>query len=178
MTQLLQAKRLGWIEVDKTFVLGTRGIWKLTRGGYLHRGGAVITRKADLDIINDPGELQAAYDWYDHRNEKPKEAPPKRILIKPEDGSFEFEDGSPITDFSEIVKALPQGPIQTIAMQWLSDKKKKDELTHRKLAHSKVSIDEKLDALKNDARIIKGKRVKTPEEVAAEAEEPEATEIS
>ena len=100
-------------------------IGKLVRGGYVYLpGGEPVDRKEDLQIITPATERQKALDWFDHKDAPIIKDVGRRIIQNP-DGSYEFDDGSPIENWEDLLSYYKKGPPQDVAM-WLTKKLEND----------------------------------------------------
>jgi len=115
--QMLDTGRFGPIHVVQTWAMREKKISKLTNGSYVHTTGLPISSKKEITEVIPPGPAQdEALYWFDHRYEQ-QEDTGCRIVMN-QDGSFVFEDGSPITSISEITQALKPGPHQEVVIRW------------------------------------------------------------
>jgi hypothetical protein len=122
MSQKIYTKQFGDIEFERTFVEGTLHLGKLVGGGYLHITGQPIDSEKELrGAIPRGPELDAALDWYRHKDDKPAVEAPRNVVIKP-DGSYAFDDGSPIKTITELVQSIAPGPALDAAVMWFMEK--------------------------------------------------------
>ncbi len=128
----------------------------LVKGGYVHFSGSPVTIKGDLTDLITPGkDLDAALEWWKHRNDPPEVAAIQRIMLAA-DGGYEWENGSPIESAADIMNALPQGPQQEAVLAWHHQKtitaKRKENMAkvHEgnriKVAQKKAEVDAKAKA--------------------------------
>jgi hypothetical protein len=96
------------------------GIGVTPQGSYVHLSGLPVQTVAELkQVIHDKEELADAIHWLEHRHDFEEEKP-KRIVFNP-DGSYEFEDGTPINSITELIDAMGQGnPALEAACLWFS----------------------------------------------------------
>jgi hypothetical protein len=129
--QALDTGRFGVIHVLQTWVMRDKKISKLSNGAYVHTTGLPIASKKEITEVIPPGPSQdEALYWFDHRDENPED-PGRRITMNP-DGSFAFDDGSPITSIAEITQALTSGPHQEVVIRWFIKEQDKKAQTQTK----------------------------------------------
>ena len=129
--QALDTGRFGIIHVVQTWVVRDKKISKLSNGAYVHTTGLPIASKKEITEVIPPGPNQdEALYWFDHREENPED-PGRRITMNP-DGSFAFDDGSPITSIAEITQALTSGPHQEVVIRWFIKEQDKKAQTQTK----------------------------------------------
>lgn len=147
MPQKIFTKHFGVIEVDRTWAGdNSRHIGKLTKGGYVHMSGTPVTLKGDLeDLIPKGPDLDAALEWWKHKDDPVEKEGLQRIMLSA-DGGYEWEDGSPIENMADIVNALPQGPQQEAVLTWFHTaqvKKNRQKNIKKVHASNKVIADKK-----------------------------------
>lgn len=120
MASILQTKDFGPIEVERVWANGTMLIGITPTGSYVHTSGLAVQSKEEFEAVGmNPQDLAEACYWLEHRHDIVEEAP-KRIVFNP-DGSYEFEDGSPINSITELIDAMGQGnPALEAACLWFS----------------------------------------------------------
>lgn len=120
MASILQTKDFGPIEVERVWANGTMLIGVTPKGAYVHTSGLAVQSREEFEAVGmNPEELAEACYWLEHRHDVVEEAP-KRIMFNP-DGSYEFEDGSPITSITELIEAMGQNnPALEAACLWFS----------------------------------------------------------
>lgn len=120
MPQVIHTKDYGDIVVEKAWVNGTMGIGVTPKGAYVHLSGLAVQSREEFEAVNmNPEELAEAVYWLEHRHDIVEEAP-KRIVFNP-DGSYEFEDGTPIQSITELIDAMGQNnPALEAACMWFS----------------------------------------------------------
>lgn len=123
--QKLYTKKYGELEVVRSWNEPPNHIAQLSNGAFVHITGVPIEDKAALRrTIHDLGELQMALDWFDHRHDKQEDAPMKVLT----DGAdFFFEDGSPITNISQLTQAMKPGAVLDAALSWFTRKQDADK---------------------------------------------------
>ena len=124
--QVLHTKNYGSVSFERTWIAGDLHIGKLTGGGYAHLSGLPVKGKKELRIAIPAGpQLEEALEWFD-KKDAPQEAPVKKVVVS-QDGSYAFDDGSPVTSLQELVQHMPSGPAMDAALEWFSGEKKKKE---------------------------------------------------
>ena len=123
--QKLYTKKFGELEVMASWAEPPNHIALLSNGSYVHITGVPIADKAVLRKTLPMDVLAAALDWFDHRHEQ-KTPESMRIMIE-SDGSFAYEDGTPITSLSQLTQALQPGPILEAALLWFTRKQDTDK---------------------------------------------------
>lgn len=123
--QIISTKQFGDLEVVMSFHEPPFHIALCSNGAYIHISGLPVKDKSELRKAIPAEFLQDALDWWDHRHEM-EENPPLRVLVQP-DGSCIFEDGSPITNTSQLTQALKPGPMLDAALLWFTKKKVAEE---------------------------------------------------
>ena len=120
MPQVIHTKDFGDILIEKAWVNGTMGIGVTPSGAYVHLSGLAVNSREEFEAVHmNAEELADACYWLDHRHDIEEEAP-KRIVFNP-DGSYEFEDGTPINSITELIDAMGQGnPALEAACLWFS----------------------------------------------------------
>lgn len=127
MSQKIHTKNYGTVEFEQTWSAEGLHIGRLTSGGYAHLTGLPVQGKDELVKCIPPGQdQQMALDWWEHRNDPSEEEAPNRIVLG-RDGSYSFEDGTPIESYSDITHNVPPGPGQDAILAWFSE-----ELQRRK----------------------------------------------
>ena len=156
MAQIINTKHFGPIEFEKTWVSSDSGhIGLLVTGGYAHLTGQPVTKKRHLiDLIPDEKEQKKALEWWDNRDKIKETKKTKRIMLEV-DGSYKWEDGSPITTAADILTSLPPGPQQEAVLAWF----------HTQHAEQKVEKETEEDrtasAVKELAKEVAQKQKKT-----------------
>lgn len=127
--QTINTKHYGPISFDKTWVSSDgRHIGKLTKGGYAHLSGSVVSLKRDLeDLITNSKDREEAFHWFTNKDNPKKQTTGRKILLKP-DGSYAWADGSPIIDAADLYSTLCEGPQLEAVLMWFRNRSKhKDE---------------------------------------------------
>ena len=126
--QTINTKYYGPISFEKTWVSSDgRHIGKLTKGGYAHLSGSIITNEQDLmDLIPSVKERDAAIKWFKQKDEPNEQIAAKSLLLR-SDGSYLWEDGTEVTDVTEVYNALPKGPQLEAVLVWFRAKSAKEE---------------------------------------------------
>jgi hypothetical protein len=129
--QTLDTGRFGQIQVIQTWVMKGKSISKLGNGAFVHTTGLPLASKKEITEVIPPGPDQdeAVY-WFEHRHDEPEEQG-RRIVMNP-DGSFAFEDGTPIASITEITQALKPGPHQEVVIRWFIAEQEKLARTQAK----------------------------------------------
>jgi hypothetical protein len=131
VAQTLDTGRFGQIQVVQTWVMKGKSISKLANGAFVHTTGLPIASKKEITEVIPPGpEQDEAVYWFDHRHDEPEEQG-RRIVMNP-DGSFAFEDGTPIASITEITQALKPGPHQEVVIRWFIAEQEKLARTQAK----------------------------------------------
>jgi hypothetical protein len=120
MSQIIHTKDFGDIEVERAWVDGTMGIGVTPQGAYVHLSGLPVQSRAELEaVIHDTAELADACYWLEHRHDITEEAK-KRVVCNP-NGSYEFEDGTPVNSVVELIDSMGQGnPALEPAILWFA----------------------------------------------------------
>jgi hypothetical protein len=144
MSQVLHTKYCGDIEIDMSWQNGILHIARLANDkGYVHITGIPVNNKQEIEECIPAGIYQeAALRWFEHRDELP-EKPKKEIIIK-NDGSFEFSDGTKITNVADLVENLPAGPVLDAAYEWFKAGKIKKHEEEEKLQSTTGQIMQKI----------------------------------
>lgn len=122
MSQKIFTKNFGEIIFERTFVEGPLHIGKLVGGGFLHVTGQPIDSEKELRAAIPRGpELDAALDWFRHKDDVPEGEVVRQVVIKP-DGSYKFDDGSPIKSITELVQSIAPGPALDAAVMWFMER--------------------------------------------------------
>jgi len=130
MGQILKTAHFGEVEFTKTWVTSTgKHIGKLAKGGYAFLSGQPITKKKDLtDCIPGGTELEEALNWFSNKDKIKEETVPPKMVVIQRDGSYAFDDGSPIKDVADLIEAIPRGPVLDAAVAWFTNRLKGQEL--------------------------------------------------
>jgi hypothetical protein len=121
--QKLYTKKYGELEVIQSWAEPPNHIALLSNGAYVHITGVPIADKAVLRKTLPVYDLQAALDWFEHRDEN-KAPGIMRLVIDGDD--FVFEDGTQVTSLAQITQALQPGPILEAALSWFTKKQDKE----------------------------------------------------
>lgn len=140
--QTINRAGYGDLTFQKTWVGGNLHIGKLADGSYAHLAGMPVSQRSEIeDVIPKGKDLEEALKWFETKDDvKPRSASSKRIIIEP-DGSYSFEDGSPVKTIRELMDALPKGPALDAAVTWFVAKLKgvsEDQITAKELAIAKT----------------------------------------
>lgn len=128
MPQIIKTAHYGDLEFEKSWANENRHIGKLVNGGYCFISGQPILYRNDIERTIPTGkDLEDALLWFENKDSYEAMAKRRCIVIMP-DGSFSFDDGSPVTSYSDIVNNLPQGELQDAALRWwaMRDREKKE----------------------------------------------------
>lgn len=122
MGQILNSKEFGELEFEKTWVMGTLHIGKLTGGGYAYVSGHPVTNKSEaLDCIP-PGEDQEDFlFWWENKDSMAAQAPRRLIVVAP-NGDYMFDDGDPITTAQQLIDYFGPGPAVEAGLKWYAKK--------------------------------------------------------
>jgi len=125
MSQIIKTKHFGPIAFDKTWVSSDgRHIGKLTKGGYAHLSGSMVSSKKDLvELIPAGKDRKEAQEWYENKDKEKFNPSNKRIFLNA-NGDYEWEDGKPITDPVDVYNNLPQGAQLEAVLLWFREKQK------------------------------------------------------
>jgi hypothetical protein len=123
--QILKTKQFGDVRVVRSFNEPPLHIALCDNGAYVHTSGLPVKDKSDLRKAIPLEFLPAALDWFDNRH-KATENAPLRLMMEG-DGSFVFEDGSPVESLSQLVTALKPGKVLDAAIDWFREKQKTQE---------------------------------------------------
>jgi len=127
MGQKIHTKHYGTVEFEQTWSCDGLHIGRLTDGGYAHLTGLPVQSKDEIiRAIPSGPEQEAALHWWEHRNDPVEEESENRIVMN-RDGSYSFEDGSPIESYADITQNTSPGPGQDAMLVWFSE-----ELQRRK----------------------------------------------
>jgi hypothetical protein len=123
MSQTIRRPGFGTIKIVKSWVKADGvHIGQLEGGGYAHLSGLPVQALDELDgLMMTDDEWQVAVAWFDGEKERAAMAP-RNIVIKP-DGSFEWSDGTKVTNYNEVIQAIPAGKLQDAALDWLADQR-------------------------------------------------------
>lgn len=128
MPQKIFTKQFGEVVFKRSWATTTMHIGELLDGGYAHLpGGLPVKSRAELEACIPHGdELEAAVNWFEHRNDPVEDTPQKRLVLQP-DGSYLFDDGSKVTSISDLVNHIRPGLALDAAVQWFSEKKRQED---------------------------------------------------
>lgn len=129
----------------------------LPEGGYAHVNGLSIESPNDfrMSMAGDLKALEAALYWWEHKDELAAQAVERFIIIKP-DGTYEYDDGSPITDPAELMRYFANDKeAQKSALTWFAKKMVAEEAAGAELAKARQTKAGKT------ASAIKGKKTTT-----------------
>lgn len=109
MPQKINTKHYGEVIIEKSWCSGAQHIGKLVGGGYVYLTGLPVKSKGELKTVIPPGpDLDEALDYWDNPDKYVTQQP-QRIMQNP-DGSYEFEDATPVTTITELVQYFKEGP--------------------------------------------------------------------
>lgn len=146
--QKLETNDYGTLIVEKSWANTGIHIAKLAQGGYCHITGQPISKREDfIKAIPEGKEREEALYWFDRKDDPTFNVKRKRIVITPY-GSFEFDDGTPITSASEIIENLPQGILQDAALRWWASEQEKEESYRKEKANIEPSVQKAVANLK------------------------------
>lgn len=153
--QIINTKHYGPVEFERTWVATEgRHIGLLAAGGYAHLTGHPVTRQSDLlDVIPAGKDQKEALEWWKNRDKVKETKSAKRIMLEP-DGSYRWEDGSPITNAADIMTALPQGPQQEAVLAWFHTQHAEQRV------EKEAEVDRTASAVKKLAKEVEEKRDK------------------
>jgi hypothetical protein len=116
--QVINTSNYGELTFERTWTDGTIHIGRLVDGGYCHIGGPPVASKTDLEKAIPSGKhLDEALNWWENKDKvQVKKDRPK--IVMQEDGSYVFDDGSPIKSVADFVAYLPPGPALDAAVLW------------------------------------------------------------
>jgi len=164
MAQRLITKHYGPIEVEKSWNVGAQHIGKLVGGGYVYLTGLPVKTKQELKAIIPPGpDLDEALEWFDSPD-KFSETRIKRLMLNP-DGSYEFDDGSPVESVSDLVKHLQEGPALDAALTWFvkAQEAKKGVQAEVKTKVGKAATAAKKVAARPSRKVVGAKKAPVPQ---------------
>jgi len=116
--QVINTSGYGDLTFIRTWSDGTIHIGKLKDGGYCHIGGPPVASKRDLESAIPSGtHLDEALDWWENKDKIEEKKDRPKIVIQG-DGSYAFDDGSPIESVADFVAYIPQGPALDAAVLW------------------------------------------------------------
>ena len=120
MSQIIHTKDFGTIEIERSWVNGTMGIGVTPKGAYCHLSGLPVQSREELETVGmSADELADAVYWLDHRHDV-VDTPAMRVVCNT-DGSYEFEDGTPIGSVVELIDSMGQGnPALEPAILWFA----------------------------------------------------------
>ena len=120
--QIIKTKHFGPIAFDKTWVSSDgRHMGKLTKGGYAHLSGSMVTSKKDLvELIPAGKDRKEAQAWFENKDKAEFNPSPKRIFLNA-NGDYEWEDGKQIDDASAIYNNLPPGAQLEAVLTWFRE---------------------------------------------------------
>jgi len=168
MGQKIHTKNYGTIEFEQTWCSEGLHIGRLTEGGYAHLTGLPVQSSEELIQCIPPGpDQEAALHWWEHRNDPVEEEASNRIVMN-KDGSYSFEDGSPIETYSDITNNTAPGPGQDAILTWFAG-----ELERRKQVQT--SADTRAGA---KAKAVKKTPPKNPKKKTAPKTVPVEKEIT
>lgn len=123
MAQLIKRPGYGVIKIVKSWVKADGAhIGQLEGGGYAHLSGLPVSELDELNgLVMSNADWQEAVNWFDSERERAAQVP-RNIVIKP-DGSFEWSDGTPVTNYNEVIQAIPAGKMQDAALDWLAEQR-------------------------------------------------------
>jgi hypothetical protein len=130
MPQVRNTKRYGKVVFAKTWIAGATHIGELLGGGYAYGTGLPVKTIEELDPLDMLQEDRDRAREYFENKGKEELLQPKRIMIQ-SDGSFAYEDGSPITSYNEITALIPPGTLQEAALDWFAEYRKTIKATER-----------------------------------------------
>jgi len=142
MPQLIKRSAFGDLNFIRTWVNGNMHIGNLVEGGYAHLGGMPVTMKSELEDTIPKGKfLDEALLWFANKDKvKTSKEKKKRIMVE-SDGSYVFEDGSPIMGVGDLFSSMPIGPALDAAVVWFVAKAKgisQDKVTEKELSMAKM----------------------------------------
>lgn len=125
MSQTIKRPGYGVIKIVKSWVKADGAhIGQLEGGGYAHLSGPPVQELSELNgLVMGDADWQEAVTWFDSEKERAAQVP-RNIVIKP-DGAFEWSDGAPVTNYNEVIQAIPPGKLQDAALDWLADQRQK-----------------------------------------------------
>jgi hypothetical protein len=143
--QVINTKEFGDLTFIRTWTDGHIHIGKLEDGGFCHIGGPPISTRAELeDAIPRGPQLEDALDWWENKDKAEQKKKSRRIMIQ-DDGSYVFEDGSPIESVDELVACIPTGPALDAAVAWYVEANK--DKIERKIANKETADERTLENL-------------------------------
>ncbi len=155
--QVINTKHFGPVEFKRTWVADEgRHVGLLAKGGYAHLTGHPVVKEQDLiELIPKGEELDAALEWWKNRD-KIKETPETKRIMLELDGSYRWEDGSPITAAADIMTALPPGPQLEAVLAWFHAQHVAGEV--EKEVEKKVEADQPTSAVAELAKEVQNRK--------------------
>ena len=161
--QIIHTDKYGDLKVVQGFHEGPRVVFLLENGAYVFDSGLAVSDKAELRKGIPAKSLQAALDWFDHRQDS-EDNPPRAIKVLRDNRVVFEDDGSDVQNIQDIVAFFGPGPFREAAMIAFADKLKAD-----KEAKGPMVMQPKKAAAKKPAGKAPGRGVK-----AASASSPPA----
>lgn len=120
MPQVLFSKQFGELSFSKTWAMGQTHLGLLTGGGYSHLSGhPVKSIDEGLEAIPPGPDRDAFMEWFQNKDKVPEEAIKRRIIVNP-DGSYSFDDGSPIEKAEDLIGYFGSGDALEQALRWFA----------------------------------------------------------